>query len=175
MKQTKRLRSMVLCAMIAGLYAAVSLAVPALSFGPVQMRIGEALTLMPILFPDTILGVTIGCAITNAIGFITGSNILGIIDIPVGTIATLLAAILTYRFRKIRLFNLPILSALMPVVFNAVFIGLELGILLSDGGFQMAVFIPQAISVGFGELIACFVLGLPLIRTLEKTNIVNKI
>ncbi|MBR3841494.1 MAG: QueT transporter family protein [Erysipelotrichales bacterium] len=171
MKQTKKLRGMVLCGMIAGIYAAVSLAVPALSFGPVQMRIGEALTLMPILFPDSILGVTIGCAITNAIGFMTGSNILGVIDIPVGTIATLLAAILTYRFRNIRLFDLPIVSALMPVVFNAVFIGAELGFLLSDGGFQLAVFIPQAISVGFGELIACFVLGLPLVKALEKTNI----
>ena len=171
MKQTKRLRSMVLCAMVAGLYATVSLAVPALSFGPVQMRVGEALTLLPIIFPDTIVGVTIGCAITNAVGFMTGANILGIVDIPVGTIATLLAAILTYRFRKIRLFGLPILSALMPVVFNAVFIGAELGFLLSDGGFQLSVFIPQAISVGFGELIACFVLGLPLIKALEKTNL----
>ena len=171
MKQTKKLRSMLLSAMVAGIYAATSLAIPALSFGPVQMRIGEALTLMPILFSDSIIGITIGCAITNAIGFMTGANILGVVDIPVGTIATLLAGILTYRFRNIKLFDLPILSALMPVLFNAIFIGAELGFLLSEGGFELAIFIPQAISVGVGELIACFVLGLPLIKALEKTNL----
>ena len=162
---------MLLSAMVAGIYAATSLAIPALSFGPVQMRIGEALTLMPILFSDSIIGITIGCAITNAIGFMTGANILGVVDIPVGTIATLLAGILTYRFRNIKLFDLPILSALMPVLFNAIFIGAELGFLLSEGGFELAIFIPQAISVGVGELIACFVLGLPLIKALEKTNL----
>lgn len=174
MKQRKSLHSLVLCAMVAAVYAAASLAIPALSFGTIQMRIGEALTLLPVLFPESILGVAIGCAITNAIGFMTGANILGVIDIPVGTIATILAALLTYKFRNVRWFDLPILSALMPVIFNALFIGAELGFLLSDGGFQMSVFIPQALSVGFGELIACFVLGLPLIKALEKTNLKTK-
>ena len=171
MNQNKKLRKLVLCAMVAAIYAAASLAIPALSFGPVQMRIGEALTLLPVLFPESIIGVALGCAITNFIGFLTGANILGVVDIPVGTIATILAAICTYKLRNVRWKGLPVLSALMPVIFNAIFIGAELAVILSENGFSLAVFGAQALSVGFGELIACMVLGLPLIKALEKANL----
>ena len=57
-------------AVIAALYAAVSLALAPLSFGPIQIRIAEAMTLLPILFPEAIAGVTLGCFLTNLIGAI---------------------------------------------------------------------------------------------------------
>lgn len=60
---------------------AVSLALAPLSFGPIQIRIAEAMTLLPILFPEAIAGVTLGCFLTNLIGAILGVNLLGFFDV----------------------------------------------------------------------------------------------
>ena len=91
-------RTLTRCAVIAALYAAVSIAMLPLAFGAVQARVSEALTLLPVLTPLAVPGVTIGCLITNAYGVAAGANILGAADILLGTAATLAAALL-YRLR----------------------------------------------------------------------------
>lgn len=167
MKTKSKMHKQVLCAMIAAVYAVISLVLSPLSFGNVQVRIAEALTLLPVLFPEAIWAVTLGCALTNAFGAMMGVNILGFLDVFVGTLATCLAAVLTYKFRNIRIFNLPILSMLMPVIFNGIIIGAELSFAL-NGSFSWPLFTVFGIEVALGELASCAIIGLPMIHHLEK-------
>lgn len=167
----KKIRTMTIIAMIAAIYTVVSIALAPISYGNIQVRIAEALTLLPVIFAPAIGGVTLGCALTNLIGVFMGANILGFVDVFVGTLATFLAAVCSYKLRNIRWKNVPILSALMPVLFNALFIGLELAFVFFPGDAFWMGFGLSALEVGFGELLSCFVLGIPLIVMLKKTKI----
>ena len=173
MKQTK-VRRMVTCAMLAAIYAAVGLVLAPISFSMVQVRVSEAMTLLPVFDPIAILGVTLGCLVTNLIGFMTGANILGWLDILFGTAATLVAAWLSWLLRDVRVKRLPVFSAIPPVLVNAVVIGMELCWLLADE-FNWSVFLINAVSVGAGQIISCIVLGLPLVWWLEKTELHRRI
>ena len=146
-------RKMAVNAMVAALYFALSLPFMTLIFGPVQLRISEAFTLLPVFSATPIAGLTLGCVLVNAL---------------------LLAAFLTYHLRNVRFKNLPLLSALMPVLTNGIIIGLELTFVMS-GGFSLPVFLINAGQVALGEAVACFVLGLPMVRALEKTGVGKKI
>ena len=75
MKKTKT-RTIVRCALIASLYTAVSLVLAPIAFGAVQARVSEAFTLLPVLVPDAVVGVTLGCFLTNLVGVFTGANVL---------------------------------------------------------------------------------------------------
>lgn len=175
MKTTKqaKTRRLVRCALIAALYAAVSLALAPITYGMMQARVSEALTLLPVLTPDAVLGVTLGCFLTNLVGVFTGANILGVLDIVFGTAATLCAALCTRRLRRIRAAGLPLLAAVPPVLLNAVVIGAELTWLMS-GAFNWQIFFVQAAWVALGQILSCFVLGLPLVRLIEKTPALNR-
>ena len=113
MKFSLTARSLCLSAMVAALYTALTLLFQAISFGAVQFRLSEALTLLPVLFPQAIPGLTVGCLLSN---LLAGANVY---DVVFGTLATLLGSILTYRLRR-----RPLLAALPPVACNAVIIGL---------------------------------------------------
>lgn len=174
MNQNQMTRQMVTIAMIAAAYTAIGIVLLPLSFGAVQVRISEALTLLPVFSPLGIWGVTLGCAITNAIGFASGANILGALDIVFGTLATLIAAVMSYRLRDIRFFGLPILSAIPPVILNAVVIGMELTYFLMNE-FVLEVFLLQALQVGAGQLLSCFVVGLPMVAALERKGVAGRL
>ena len=143
MKKTKT-RTIVRCALIASLYTAVSLVLAPIAFGAVQARVSEAFTLLPVLVPDAVVGVTLGCFLTNLVGVFTGANVLGALDIVFGTAATLTAALCTRRLARVRLRGLPVAAAVPPVLINAVVVGAELawafgprtfaGFLLQAGG-----------------------------------------
>ena len=172
-KQLLTTRNLVACAMIAALYTALCTTTAPISYGPLQVRIAEALTLLPVFSPFLIWGVTLGCALSNLVGFMTGADILGYMDIPFGTAATFLAAVLTYKLRGVRFGKIPVLSALPPVLVNALVIGLELT-WLESGGFVPGIFLFNAFYVGLGQTIACFALGLPLVRVLERTGVAGR-
>ena len=169
MEQRSVLIKVVKYAMIAAIYAATSLALAPISFGGVQFRVSEALTLLPVIMPEAVIGVTIGCAITNGIGAMLGVNILGILDIFVGTLATFIAAMMTLKLKDVRWKNIPFIAAVPPILVNAIFIGAELAFALGDG-FQWSLFYAMALSVGVGQFFACFLLGLPLVKQLEKVK-----
>ena len=169
----KTLFRLCLSAVIAALYAAVSLALAPISFGAVQVRVAEALTLLPVLFPEAIAGVTLGCFLTNLIGAMTGMNILGFADVLIGTLATFAAAVMTWKLRRIRVAGLPLCSALMPVLFNAVIIGGELAFVLFPDQLLTG-FVINALQVGLGELLACLILGLPLVQVLNRTELARR-
>ncbi len=159
----KNAKTLVRCALIAALYAAVSLALAPISFGQVQARVSEAFTLLPVLTP----GVALGCFLTNLVGVFTGANVLGALDILFGTAATLAAALCTRRLAAVRLKGLPVAAAIPPVLFNAVVVGAELAWAL--GPRTWTGFLLQAAGVGLGQVFSCVVLGLPLVRFIEKT------
>ncbi len=151
-------------ALIAGIYVAVTYAASPISYGSVQFRISEALTVLPVLTPAAIPGLAIGCLISNL-----GSP-LGIVDIICGTLATLLAAICTRMTRKVLIKKLPLLPLIFPVLFNGLIIGAEIAFFLPEG-FSWLAFLTSGASVGLGQAGVCYILGLPLYISLNKTGI----
>ena len=174
MKENNRYKKIAYVAMIAAMYTVLSMSIAPLTFGPIQVRVSEALVLLPIYGFSSVYGVTLGCAITNAIGAFLGLNILGPIDIVVGTLATFVAALITRKIGGIRFKNLPILAAIPPVIINGIVIGYELMLALS-GGQNMAVFWTNFASVAFGELLSCVFVGITMIYFIEKNGIDKKI
>ncbi len=168
-KGQQRIRQMVYAAVIAAAYTTLSMVLAPISFGYIQFRVAEALAILPVFGPSAIWGLTLGCAITNLIGMSTGANFLGLLDVFVGTLATLFAATVTYLLRNRRWKGLPVLSSLPPVLFNAVFIGAEWCFVATGRLFTWA-FFSFAGFVALGQLGACVVLGLLLYAALEKTH-----
>ncbi len=104
-------RSLCLSAVIAALYAALTILLAPISYGSIQLRLSEIMTLLPMFLPPAIPGLFVGCLIANLYtGMLT--------DVIFGSLATLLAAVGTYAFRK-----KPILAAACPVVVNGVVVG----------------------------------------------------
>ena len=149
----KNTQKLTLAAMTAAAYAALSLlgAVFGLTFGPIQVRFSEALCLLPFLFPETAWALGVGCLIANLF------SPYGALDIVVGSLSTLIAALLTARCRS------PWTAALPPVVCNMVLVG---AVLAYETAGTSAAFWPayglNALTVGLGEAIACLVLGVLL-------------
>ncbi len=156
-------------AMIAALYTAVSLALAPISYGNIQVRIAEALTLLPLIYKPSTWGLVLGCFLTNLLGAMLAINPTGYIDAVVGTMATLLACLCTYKFRDITIKNVPVLSILMPVLFNGVIVGAELGVLFFPESVLTGSLI-CGIEVAVGELISV-IIGWFLIKALKKTKI----
>ena len=104
MNKTK-MSTFVRVAMIAAIYTVVSLVLAPFSFGNIQVRIAEALTILPILYKPSIYGVTLGCFLTNLLGAMLGVNPTGLIDAVVGTLATFLAAECTYALKDKKLWK----------------------------------------------------------------------
>ncbi len=168
---SKKIRFLVEGSIIAAAYAALTLAIYPLSYGAVQFRFSEALTVLPAFTPAAIPGLTLGCFIAN----ITGPY--SWIDAIFGTAATLLASLCTYYARKIKFRNLPLLSFSFPVLFNAVIIGLEINIFFLPQGeaITFAGFLISALWVGLGELVVCYLLGTPLYLAISKTKIFSQV
>ena len=160
-------RAIAVSAMIAAVYTAVSLALSLASFGVVEFRVGECLTLLPVVSPLGIYGVPVGCLLTNLVGAVMGLTMP--VDILFGTLATAFAAALSYFLRNVRIKKLAVPAALPPIFVNGLIIGLELTWL--SGSFQWDVFWTCAASVTLGQVIPCLVLGVLLIWILEKKGL----
>ena len=106
-------------AVIAALYVALTYAqeilLPGSTSMAVQFRLSELLTMFALFTPAAIPGLTVGCVLANLVCMQALP-----LDIILGSLATLLATLCMYKLRNIRIFSLPILAVLMPVVFNAV-------------------------------------------------------
>ncbi len=169
-----RLRFLCQSALIAALYTALTFAVPVLSFGMMQLRISEALTVLPVLWPPSVLGLTLGCAVSNLLGFFSGANPIGLVDALVGSLATLLAGLCSAAVGRVipaekhphrRL----LLGLVFPVLFNAAIVGAELTLLFLDS------FWVNCLWVGLGELAVCYVLGYPLGLALQRGNVYRRL
>lgn len=143
-------------ALIAAIYATFTIGFAPLSYGPVQIRFAEALTILPALTPVAIPGLFVGCIIANIYGMMAGLG-LGILDIVFGSLATLIAALLTYK-----LAHKKYLVPLPPVLVNAVVIGVLINYLTK------LPLLPSIAWVGVGQLVACYGLGYPLLIMLSR-------
>ncbi len=152
-------RQLSTAALIAALYAALSLisSMFGLTFGGIQCRLSEALTVLPFLLPEAVPGLFVGCLVTNLMSTV------GPLDIVIGPMASLLAAMLTAKMPNKWLAPLP------PVICNAVFVGAMIA--WYEGGFGPAfpaLYAWNAFTVGSGEAIACYGLGLVLLEVLPR-------
>ena len=143
-------------AIIAALYAALTWIFAPISFWAVQFRVSEALCILPYFTPAAIPGVTIGCVLGN---LITGAPIW---DVIFGSLATLIGAIGSYLLK-----NNKWLVPIPPIVSNMLIIPWVLKFAYSATDavpFMM-------LTVGIGEILAIYGLGMILLIALEKTKV----
>jgi uncharacterized membrane protein len=146
----KKIKYIVTAAMIAALYAVLTLIFTPLSYGYGQLRVSEILTVLPFFTPAAIPGLFIGCIVGNL------ASPLGPVDIALGSTATLLAAFLSRKMPVKWLVPLP------PVLCNGVIVGAELHVLLG------APLILAMLSVAAGEAVVCYAGGIPFMLALNK-------
>ena len=153
-------RDLTLAAMVAALYAVMSYFgnIFGLTYGPIQFRCAEALTVLPFLFPAAVPGLFVGCFIANLL------SPFGPLDLVVGSLATLLAALWTSKLHSRWLAPLP------PVLCNAVLVGFTISWAEADGftAALPAAWLYNGLTVGLGELAVCCVLGQLLLHLLPK-------
>ena len=161
-------RSLVLttAAVCGAAYAVLTMVLAPISYGALQFRLSEVLCILPFFIPSTAWGLFVGCAVAN---IMTGN----VFDIIFGSLATLMAALCTaYIGKKMQGNKAKLLACLMPVLFNAVIIG----IIITEAYMGLSIFnSPEilalnAFQVGIGEAGVLFLLGYPLMRQLEKTK-----
>ncbi len=150
----KKTNFLVQAALIGAIYVTITIIFAPISYGPLQVRISEALTVLPFFTPAAIPGLFVGCIIANIYG---GQ---GMIDIVFGSSATLLAAFLSYRMPKKWMVPIP------PIVVNAIVVGFILNYVSN------APLIATIAWVGLGQIIACYGLGYPLMLVLEKYKMI---
>ncbi len=149
-------------AVIAAIYVALTYVAGLmnLAYGPVQFRFSEALTVLPFVFPEAIPGLFIGCVVSNLI------SPYGVLDLVVGSCATLVAAVWTAKCGRRAFAPMP------PVIANALMVGAMIA--WYEAGFGAgfpAAFLYNAATVGLGELVVCYALGLPLLKVLESRGV----
>lgn len=135
---------------IAAIYAVLTYALAPISYGPIQVRVSEALCILPFFTPAAVPGLFIGCIIANALGGF------GIWDIIFGSLATLIAAAITAKIKVKWLVPLP------AVVINAVVIGFLLNQLIN------APLVATMAWIALGQAASCYILGLPLLFLFER-------
>lgn len=152
-------RDLTLAALISAVYAALTMLLPA--YGEIQLRVSEAMTVLPFLFPAAIPGLAVGCFIVNLFSPYP-------LDILFGTLATLLACLMTRHMPNRWLAPLP------PVLCNALIVGAEIAWYATGfgPGFWTA-YAFNIVTVGLAELIACFVLGELLLTVLPRVPVLR--
>ena len=159
-------RMLAVNAMLAAVYAVLTIALAPISYGAVQFRVSEALTIAPFFLPGTVWGLWAGCVLAN---LFTGN----LFDIIFGALATFLAALLTAWYgRQGNSFRTRVLACLMPVLFNAVIIGAVLtwGYEGQNVFEHPDVFAFNALTVGLGEAGVLYLIGYPLMKYLPNVK-----
>ena len=145
-----KIKRMAFSAMIAAIYFLMCFVQQGFASNAIQCRLSEGLTILPLFFSEAIMGVSIGCLFFN---LLHGS----VYDVIFGTLATLLAALCTHYVGKLIKNNTLkfIVGASFPVLFNAFVVPFLLinGAGVADGYFYLV------LTVGIGQLIACYGFG----------------
>lgn len=143
---------------IAALYALLTLILYPISYGPIQCRISEAMTLLPLFFIEAVPALIIGCLIANIFSGV-------VMDMVFGTLATALAAITTYIIgRTVKGKIMPFLAAAPPVLFNAFILPLMWMLFTEEPGLYWVNFA----TVLAGQVISVYILGIPLYYALHS-------
>lgn len=137
-------------ALVAAIYSVTTIVFGDLSYGPIQMRFSELLNFLAFIDPWYIPGLVLGCAISNFYSF-------GIIDVFVGSFATLLSTYLMYKSKNM------IIASLWPIM-NCVFVALELFVL------GIAPFWFSLVTIAFGEFIIMCIIGIPVFNIIFRNK-----
>lgn len=172
---------------IAAAYAACTLVtmlfLGSLAWGPIQFRVSEALCVLALFTPAAIPGLTLGCVIANVANIVlSGTGVLGMLDVVFGSLATCIGALITWKLRE-----RPALALLGPVIANALIVPAYLPLLLQGIGFYTIPFTSISldsswplmylfglVTTGAGEAVIMYVLALPLSRVLAKTPFIAR-
>jgi uncharacterized membrane protein len=164
------IRKIAFTAVVAAVYAVLTMVLAPISYGPVQFRVSEVLCILPFFFPFSVWGLFVGCIISNLI------SAYGVFDVVFGSLATLLAALITMQLGRGKRESIPVkaLACLPPVIFNGIIVGavIAYGITSVPGATES--FLPTwavvGLQVALGELGVLYVLGLPAMILLPKTG-----
>ena len=170
--QGMHIRKIAFAGIVAALYAALTIVIAPVSYGPVQFRLSEALCILPFFYPVTAPGLFIGCVIANLF------SPYGILDIIAGSIASLLSALLTMRLGRLKrdTILIKLIACFPPVFFNALIIGAVIAWSITSGGDAFwAAFVINGLQVGLGQLAVMYVIGMPLMVYLPKSYIFTKL
>lgn len=143
-------RKIVRAALIASVYILLVYLFAGFSFGIFQFRPAEALTLLPMLYPEAIPALFVAVMLSNILGGLGPWDILG------GSLVTLLAAWVTYRYRHTWI------AYASPIVLNALLISIYLRLI-----FEVPYWL-SVVGIGISEAISVLLLGIPLIRLLKR-------
>lgn len=160
--RNKKVLFIVQAAMIAAIYVVLTYFISAfnLASGAIQVRISEALTILPFFTPAAVPGLTLGCLLSN---LLTGCQVM---DVIFGSLATLLGAIGTYLLRKKKW-----LVPIPPIVANTLIIPF---VLANVYGAEETIPLLM-LTVGIGEVVSCYILGMILLNALNKyRNVIFK-
>jgi len=151
----KSLRYIVRASIIAGIYAVLTYFLKPISYGPLQVRVSEALTLLPLIESSAVPGLFVGCFLANLLGG------LGPWDVYGGSLITLAAAYLTSKMPN------PFLGALPPIILNAVGVSYYLSLLYG------LPYLLTAFYIAIGELVAVGFLGIPMLMFINRTGLIK--
>lgn len=173
--------------MIAAVYAAATLVtvmfLGSLAWGPIQFRVSEALCVLALFTPAAVPGLTLGCAIANIANIaLSGTGMLGMLDVVFGSLATFVGASITWKLRR-----RPAIALMGPVLANALIVPAYLPLLLQGIGFYTIPFTSISldgtyplmylfglVTTGLGEAVIMYLLGYPLARSLAKTPLIKR-
>lgn len=162
MKARIATRKLCACAIVAALYAVITIVTAPFSYGLIQFRLSEALVVLCVFEPFLATGITLGCFLANVFSTVTA------LDMVVGTFATGLACLWTIRCRKNWFIPMP------NVLVNAVVVGGMLAFILFPDNLMLG-FALAFIQVGFGEAVVMYGLGLPLLLFARKTGFMERV
>ncbi len=149
---SKMIKSLVFTAILAAVYAIVTIVLAPISYGMVQFRLSEILVLLAFVDRKTIPGLVLGCLLANIY------SQLGVMDIVFGTLATYISVMLMSRFKNI------IMASLVPVIVNGIIIGILLNVVAD---------FPLLLSIGsvaLGEFVVVTLIGVALFKTVLLNN-----
>ena len=149
----KPLLYLVRSAVVAALYFVLTIVLAPISFGVVQFRLSEALVLLPFIYPETALGLVVGCALANI------TSPFGLIDIIVGAVVTGIAGYLTSRIKNIWLAPLP------PILLNAIILPITWAIVGVEG-----LYIINVLSLLASQSVVIYILGIPLVKAVKRLD-----
>lgn len=170
-----QVRKVMFAGVVAAAYAVMTVVIYPISYGPLQFRVSEALTILPFFLPVAVPGLFVGCILANML------SPYGFGDMVIGSAATLCAALITMQIGKSRnneTIPVKALACLPPVLVNAVFIGAMIAYFMVGAGEAdafWAAFALNALQVGFGQLVVLYVLGLPLMILLPKMGVIDRL
>lgn len=155
-------KQIALSGVVAGLYAAITILTASFAYGNIQFRIADAMCLLVCIEPSLTIGLTLGCLIANIFSTVS------VLDLVIGTAATLLGCLLTIQVKKTWLLPVP------TVLANAIMVGAMLAFVYTPESFWQGFAIMGA-EVAAGEIVVLYLLGVPLYLTMKKTGLIGRL